>query len=237
MTSIVLVPGAGLGGWAWSRVCPLLRARGHDPHPITLTGTGDRAHLNRPGLDLSAWVTDVVAHLETEELTDVVLVGHSFCATVASGVAQRVPERVRRLVYLDAPYVLRDGQSAFDAMAPEQAELLTAVAEAHDGWSLPWFTDEQLDRFYAGHGLTPDDRRWLRRHVTAQPLATYRQALRLDRVSAPATFIHCTDSPVPRPTTADGAERIELDAGHWPMITAPTAVAEQLARVADAVGA
>jgi pimeloyl-ACP methyl ester carboxylesterase len=94
MSTIALVPGSGLGAWAWSRVAPQLRDAGHDVHPLTLTGTGDRAHLTHSNLDLSAWITDVVAHLDVEELQDVVLVGHSFCGAVISGVAQRVPERL-----------------------------------------------------------------------------------------------------------------------------------------------
>jgi len=91
MSTIALVPGSGLGAWAWSRVTPQSRAAGHDVHPLTLTGTGDRAHLVHPELDLSSWITDVVAHLDIEELEDVILVGHSFCGAVITGVAEQVP--------------------------------------------------------------------------------------------------------------------------------------------------
>lgn len=236
MSSIVLVPGAGLGGWVWSRVTPLLRAAGHDPHAVTLTGTGDRAHLNHPGIDLSAWITDVVAYLETEELRDVTLVGHSFCAGVISGVAERVPERLAHLVYLDAQLVPRDGESAFAAMGAEQAGFLEQLAYAHDGWSLPWFTDEQLDLFYGDHGLSASDRAWLRRHVTAQPLATYREALALGDPQVQRTFVRCTRTPAPPAIARDapGWGWAELDAGHWPMVTAPRETAELLAALAPA---
>lgn len=229
MTTIVLVPGAGLGAWAWSRVTPLLRAAGHDAHPITLTGTGDRAHLNHTSVDLSTWVTDVVAHLETEELDNVMLVGHSFCGTVISGVAQRATHHFARLVYLDA-MVPHSSQSALDAMGSEQAGFLEQLVEAHDGWSLPWFSDEQLDQFYGDHGLTPSDLAWIRRHVTAQPIATYREALTLDDRSPPRSFIRCTRNPTPPPITADtaGWDVTELDAGHWPMITNPRDTADLL---------
>jgi pimeloyl-ACP methyl ester carboxylesterase len=109
-----------------------------------------------------------VASLEAEELEDVVLVGHSFACAVVSGVAERVPERLRRLVFLDgAP--LRDGESVFARRGPEFAGFLEALAAEHDGWSLPWLTDAQLDEFWGDHGLTSGDLAWLRRHVTAQP--------------------------------------------------------------------
>lgn len=229
MSTIVLVSGAGLGGWAWSRVTPLLRAAGHDPQPITLTGTGDRAHLNDPGIDLSVWVTDVVAHLESEELERVVLVGHSFCGAVISGVAQRAGERIARLVYLDAQVPL-DGESAFAAMGPEQAGFLEQLVDAHDGWSVPWFTDAQLDHFYGDHGLTADDLRWMRRHVTAQPIATYREALTLHDTSLARTFVRCLRNPAPPAVAPDtpGWGSAELDAGHWPMITAARETADLL---------
>ena len=229
MSALVLVPGAGLGGWVWSRVTPLLRAAGHDPRPVTLTGTGDRAHLNHSGIDLGAWITDVVAHLGTEELDDVTLVGHSFCGSVISGVAERAPERLARLVYFDAQ-VPNDGESAFAAMGRQQAGFLEQLAQTHDGWSLPWFTDEQLDLFYGDHGLSASDLDWMRRHVTPQPLATYQEALTLHDPAVPRTFVRCTRTPSPPAIARDapGWDWIELDAGHWPMVSAPRETAELL---------
>ena len=233
MSTFVLVAGGALGGWAWSRVTPLLRVAGHEPHPLTLTGTGDRHHLNHPEIDVSTWVTDVVAHLETDELEDVILVGHSFSGTVISGVAERAPGRLAQLIYLDA-LVPRDNESVLTALGPEQAGFLEALVEAHDGWSLPWFTDAQLDQFYGDHGLTAEDLTWVRRHVTAQPLATYREALPLTPVDVARTFIRCTRTPMPPAVGphADGWGWAELDAGHWPMITAPQATAKLLDEIA-----
>lgn len=157
MATVIFVPGAGLGAWVWNRVLPALHAAGHDVHALTLSGAGGRAHLARPELDLTAWVTDVVAHLETEELRDVVLVGHSFCGTVITGVAERVPQRLARLVYLDA-LVLDDGRSAFDGMPPEFVALIEQLVREHDGWSLPWFTDDQLAQAFGDHGPSDHDR-------------------------------------------------------------------------------
>ena len=235
---LVLVPGAGLGGWAFARITPALRAAGHDVHPITLTGTGDRAHLNGPHLDVSAWATDVVAHLETEELADVVLVGHSFGGVVATAVAERAAGRLARLVYLEG-VVPGDGDSAFSVGGAEFEQVITALVEAHDGWSLPWFTDEQLGTYYGDHALTAADLRWIRRHVTAQPLATMREAVAVGDPAAaalPRTYVRCAGTPGPplvAPGTA-GWDHAELATGHWPMITAPDATAALLAAVAAA---
>ena len=236
MATIVLIPGAGLGAWAWARVTPALRAARHDAHPLTLTGTGDRAHLAHAGIDLTAWITDVVAHLETEELDDVVLVGHSFCGSVISGVAERVPGRIAHLVYLDA-VVLGDGESVFAQAGPELTGMLEALVAQHDGWSLPWLTDEQLGQFYGEHGLSADDLRWMRRHLTAHPIATYREALTLRDPAAaalPRTFVRCTATPSPPavPAGTPGWDHAEIETGHWPMITAPRETAEVLEAIA-----
>jgi pimeloyl-ACP methyl ester carboxylesterase len=232
MSTIALVPGSGLGAWAWSRVTPTLRAAGHDVHPLTLTGSGDRAHLANRGLDLSAWITDVVAHIEVEELESVVLVGHSFSGAVITGVAGRVPERLSRLVYLDA-VVLDNGQSVFDRLGPELAGVFEGIAAGNDGWSLPWPADEQLDQYYGNHGLSSDDLAWIRRHVTNHPIGTYREQLAAGHQAAaalPRTYVWCTATPTPPPVEqgADGWDWAELDAGHWPMITKPNETAALL---------
>jgi pimeloyl-ACP methyl ester carboxylesterase len=240
MSTIVLVPGAGLGGWAFSRIVPALRAAGHDVHPLTLTGTGDRAHLNAPEVDVSLWATDVVAHLEAEELTGVVLVGHSFGGVPATVAADRVPERIARLVYLEG-VVPRDGDSGFGAAGPELEQVITALVDAHDGWSLPWFTDEQLDGYYGDHALTAEDLRWMRRHVTAQPIATWREAIRLGEPRAaalPRTYVTCTGTPAP-PMVAPGTpgwDTAALETGHWPMVTAPQETAALLDAIAGGRG-
>jgi pimeloyl-ACP methyl ester carboxylesterase len=241
MSTIVLVPGAGLGAWAWNRITPSLRAAGHDVHPLTLTGSGDRAHLARPEVDLSLWVADVVAHLEAEELDDVVLVGHSFAGTVITGAAHRAPRRIRRLVYLDA-MLPEDGRSVFEVVGPEMAGFFEALVAGHDGWSLPWLTDEQLDEYYGDHALTAGDLTWMRRHLTAQPIATYREALRLDDAQAralPRTYVRCTGTPGPEriaPGTP-GWDTATLETGHWPMITAPSQTAALLDAIAGGAAA
>ena len=139
MATYVLVHGAWHGGWCWKRVAPLLRAAGHEVYTYTptLTGLGERAHLLSRDIDLDTHITDIVNVLAYEELTDVVLVGHSYGGMVIAGVADRVPERVAHLVYLDA-FVPRDGQAVHDIFSPEFAAHLQALALAEgDGWRIP----------------------------------------------------------------------------------------------------
>src|SRR5207248_1247925 len=88
------------------------RGGGHQALPVTLTGVGERAHLLTPGTNLDTHVQDVVRLLEAEGVEDAVLCGHSYGGMVITGVADRVPGRIARLVYVDA-YVPRDGQSCW----------------------------------------------------------------------------------------------------------------------------
>jgi pimeloyl-ACP methyl ester carboxylesterase len=113
MATYVLVPGAWLGGWAWHDVAETLRDEGHEVYPVTLTGLGERVHLGRAEVDLETHITDVVNTIVANDLDDVILVGHSYAGTVVGGVADRVPERLERVVFVDtAP--LADGMAATD---------------------------------------------------------------------------------------------------------------------------
>src|SRR5262245_57213749 len=97
---------------------PLMAASGHQLVTPTYTGLGERRHLSAPTVTLNTHIDDVLGVLETEDLTDVTLVGHSYGGMVATGVADRARDRIRRLVYLDA-FVPGDGQCMFDLQPPE----------------------------------------------------------------------------------------------------------------------
>jgi pimeloyl-ACP methyl ester carboxylesterase len=125
----VLVHGAWGGNHSWREFAPLLWAQGHEAFAPSLTGLGERIHLGRPETDLSTHIQDVVNCIEYQDLHDIVLVGHSYGGMVVTGVAARVPDRIRHLVYEDA-FLPRDGESCW---TPEQ------VARALDesGWRIP----------------------------------------------------------------------------------------------------
>jgi pimeloyl-ACP methyl ester carboxylesterase len=109
--TVVIVHGAWGGGWDWRGVEQVLRQRGASVYRPTLTGLGERCHLASPDIDLTTHVTDIVNVIEWEELEDVILLGHSYGGMVITGVADRVPDRIRRLVYLDA-FLPFDGECA-----------------------------------------------------------------------------------------------------------------------------
>ena len=117
LAAYVLVGGAWLGGWCWQPVARRLREAGHEAYPVTPTGLGERSHLSNPEVNLDTHITDVVNLIEFEDLRDVVLLGHSYAGIVVTGAADRVPERIAQLVYLDsgpAP----DGVSFLDTQPP-----------------------------------------------------------------------------------------------------------------------
>lgn len=117
MSTYVLVHGAWHGSWCWKRVRRALQALGHEVFTPTLTGVADRVHLLSPQVNLETHITDVVNLIQWEELSDVVLCGHSYGGCVISGVADRIPDRIGALVYLDA-FVLESGQSLHDTLRP-----------------------------------------------------------------------------------------------------------------------
>jgi pimeloyl-ACP methyl ester carboxylesterase len=244
VTTYVLVGGAWIGGWAWKPVARQLRARGHDVYPVTLTGLGERAHLARPDVDLETHITDVVNVLAYEDLTDVILVGHSYAAIVVTGVADRAAERLAQLVYLDsAP--LRDGDSLLDLFPPAAAaQLQRQVDEVGAGWRLQFPTFEELAMTASLTGLDEAERELMQAKAVAQPFRTYTQPLRLTGAGRDdfktARFawvaIACeemqalTESGPPQLQALRAAPWSfhELPTGHWPMLSTPDELAALL---------
>jgi pimeloyl-ACP methyl ester carboxylesterase len=239
VTTFVLVHGAWHGGWCWRRVAPLLRAAGRDVQTPTLTGLGERAHLLSRAVDLETHVQDVVNVLRYEELREVVLVGHSYGGMVIAGVAERAAERLARLIYLDA-FVPLDGRCLLDFF-PERAreETLARARSEGDGWRLPPRYEEQP------FGVTdPADAAWVRSKLTAHPVATWTQPLRLASPTAaalPRTFVACTETSwfgqyADRARSEPGWGYRELPTGHDAMITTPRGLADLLREIAEEAG-
>jgi len=111
--TFVLVHGATAGGWEWKSTGKFLSDDGHTVYRATLTGLGERMHLNSPDIDLETHINDVVNLILFEDLHDIVLTGHSYGGMVITGVMDRIPERIRHVVFLDAA-VPEDGMSLFD---------------------------------------------------------------------------------------------------------------------------
>ena len=137
MATFVVAHGAWSAGWAWKKMRPLMRGAGHELWTPTYTGLGERAHLGHADVSLDTHIQDIVAVLETEDLTDVILIGHSYGGMVATGVADRARARIRHLVYLDA-FAPTDGQAVFDLVPPDIAAKMRAGAQASaSGFGVP----------------------------------------------------------------------------------------------------
>ena len=172
MANFVLVHGAWHGSWCWKRVRKALQAAGHDVFTPTLTGVGERSHLNAPSVNLSTHVADVVNLIQWEDLSDVVLCGHSYGGCVISGAADRIPDRIRALVYLDA-FVLENGECLFDVVPPEQGPGMRQQAQATgDGWKVPPIPAEVFK-------VNSRDSAWVNAQCTPQPLATFEERIKL----------------------------------------------------------
>jgi pimeloyl-ACP methyl ester carboxylesterase len=238
------VHGAWHGGWCWQRVVPLLATQGHRAHAVTLTGSGERVHLMSPLVTLETHIADVVNAIEAEELSDVVLAVHSYAGMLGTAVADRMPQRLRHLVYVDA-VVPKPGESWSSTHASATREARIAAAEASPDYSLPP-PDPKV------FGLVDDDHAWVQRRQTAHPGHTYQAALQFDpqRVAqVPRTFVDCT---LPALGTIDairlrvrdpgywdgawvgggGMRIVELKTGHDPMVSMPGELAQILLRSA-----
>src|ERR1700677_1146224 len=135
--TFVLVHGAWHGGWCWSRVADRLRAAGHQVFTPTQTGLGERKHLLSKDITLDTFTRDIVNVIEAEELTNIVLVGHSFGGMAISGVADAIPERIRHLVYLDS-LMVEGGKSPFDSLPTDVVAARRKAAQKNrGGFGLP----------------------------------------------------------------------------------------------------
>ena len=245
MTTYVLVGGAWLGGWCWQPVAARLRARGHEVYPVTLTGLGERSHLAGPEVDLDTYVADVVNLIEFEDLHDVALVGHSYAGLPVTAVADRIPERLSVLAYLDSGPV-PDGTAYLDLQQPEARQLIERLIEENgDGWQIPMPSWEELEGVMGAslQGLGEDERARMRARAVAQPVETCTQPLSLRnpaRQELPKLLITCSfpldqvrqmiasGHPWFAELAAPQWSFLELPTGHWPMFSIPGPLASML---------
>src|SRR5438067_13906120 len=128
--------GAWSAGWAWKKMHPLMAAAGHRLFTPSYTGLGERAHLANPSIDLESHIQDMLNVIQYEDLRDVVQIGHSYGGMVATGVADRVRDKVTQLIYIDA-FVPQDGQSLLDFLADSEQRRMREGAKSGDGWRVP----------------------------------------------------------------------------------------------------
>jgi pimeloyl-ACP methyl ester carboxylesterase len=233
----VLVHGAWHGSWCWRRVAEGLRGGGHLVFMPTFTGLGERSHLMRSGLTIEDFATDVVNVIEAEELQRVILVGHSFAGGPISVIADRHPETLQHLIYLDA-VILENGQSVFSTLDPDiVARRIELAQETSGGLTMQVPPPEAF-------GVTaPQDVAWLRRRLSPQPLNPYREPIRLKHPLGNGirkTYIACVEpaygplvSTHERVRRQGGWEYLEFASGHDAMVISPDALTELLVRCAS----
>jgi pimeloyl-ACP methyl ester carboxylesterase len=240
MAAFVLVHGGGHGAWCWDRLVPLLTAEGHAVHTPVLTGVGERFGEVTADTGLETHIDDVVGLFEAENLADVILCGHSYGGTVITGVAGRVPQRIRELVFLDAPHP-RHGENLCDA-SPGALPVFEAMKRDVDGVALTLFPAPDLA---AAFGLTePEDVAWAMPRLTPHPMRCFLDRLDLADPAAvesiPRTSIDCLETLERRGAVilerAKAADRCyEIDTGHDLMITKPRETTEMLLEIAGKV--
>ena len=230
MAIIVLAHGAWSAAWAWKKMRPLMEQAGHKFFAPTYTGLGERAHLASPENDLDTHIQDVLGVLKFEDLRNVVLIGHSYGGMVATGVADRAPQRIARIIYLDA-FVPEDGQALADFWPDAERRRRMEDVKAGDGWRV------------VPNPIPPDtsaeDVAWITKFRMPQSVRCFEQPLRLrTKLTLPRTYIQCMRYADRGPfgqfaarAKAQGWRTYELDASHSPNVTAPSALMELLQRI------
>lgn len=237
MSTFVLVHGAWHGSWCWKRVRRILQADGHEVFTPTLTGVSDRSHVMAPEINLDTHIEDVVNLIRWEELSDVVLCGHSYGGMVVTGVADRIPEKISGLVYLDA-FIPEDGENLAQHIPPGQLEMLLEGTKAvGEGWKMPPIPAEVFR-------VNEADRDWVDAQVTMQPVDTFQQPIRLtggiskiDKVTYIRASGFVEGSPFPpflEKARAKGWDTHEIPCGHDVMVDEPDELSRLLVRAASA---
>ncbi|GAQ72053.1 alpha/beta fold hydrolase [Streptomyces turgidiscabies] len=228
MSEFVLVAGVRLGAWAWDEVVVELRAAGHGVHPVTLSGVAERR--GEPA-GQQTHVRDIVEEVERLDLRDVVLVGHSYAGIPVGQAAERIGERLRRVVFVDAS-VPAAGKSFLWGW--DSAGVEASIAENDGFWPTPGAGH------FAGQGLTDEQVTRIVNDSTPHPGATLTEPAVLagSMSDLPATYVKCLlDDPEPSEDVvellkSDRWELVELDTGHWPMFSRPRELAAALHRAA-----
>lgn len=228
MSTFVLVPGAWLGGWVWKKITPVLQDKGIVAYPVTLTGMGDRVHLASIEIGIETSIQDVLNVIKYNDLDDFVLVGHSFAGKIAAAVADRLPDKVRSIIYLDALRPAKGVREPQGGGSPDEFGPLQSGQ-----WTIP-LTEEILQNI--GKDVKGEDRKWLLSKATPWPvrLATEPVTLSSNFDSIKNSFIFCTGGGDPvneiiagKWGKLDGPYKV-IDSGHWPMITKPRELAEDM---------
>jgi pimeloyl-ACP methyl ester carboxylesterase len=224
--TFVFAHGSWHGGWCWARVVERLRAQGHVCYTPSYTGMSERAHLLSKDITIDTFIEDIIGVFQANDLSDVILVAHSFGGIPTLGVADRIPEKIKHLVFLDSN-LLESGKTAFSSYpAKDVADRIAAAEAANGGLAVP--APKKLTPVW-GFTEGSADYDWVMRRLTPHPLRSYQTPLILKNPignNLPRTYVHCTtpENPVIEPSrqllkTLPGWTVLDLKGPHESMLT------------------
>ncbi len=233
--TFLLVHGAWHGGWCWRDVRAQLEAQGHRVFTPTLTGLAERAHLLSADIGLDTHITDITSLIDYYDLTDIVLVGHSYGGMVITGVADAMKDRISNIVYLDAA-LPKNGETMISQGPKRSPEILEQTRKAlaglaPDGVGMTAFPPDILGipKDHPGYD-------WVAQKLTPHPLKTWLDPIQLNNggsLGLKRSYIHCTAPALPNSSFPYHAAQVQADrswtyhalaTGHDAMVTAPDAI-------------
>lgn len=236
MSTFVLVHGAWHDGSAWNEAIEQLEAKGHQAFAPTIAGHGKGVNKN---VNHAQCTQSIVDYIVDKDLTDIVLLGHSFAGTIIAKVAEAIPDRIRRLIFFDA-FVLNDGESVRDNVPPHlQALLDELVRESNDRtmvmpfevWREALLNDADLNLARSSYAqLSPEP---------YQPWIDKLDLKQFYSLPIPKSYLYCTEDNVlpqgeqwgwhPRMSNRLGLFRlVQMPGSHEVMFSNPVGLAEKI---------
>ena len=232
----LLIHGAWHGGWVWNEISDILRYQRYSVSTPTLTGLGEKKHLLSSKITIETFIEDVVNHIIFENLNNIILVGHSFAGSVISGVADRLKDRIEKLIYFDA-MILIDGQKPFDIIPKETVEQRIELAKKFgNNISIPAPSADAFGVFDIKKSLLLEEK------LTPHPLSAFQSKLILKNEvgnGIPLSYIFCTKPVYKSLESSREVVRkmkwpiFELNAGHDAMLTHPKETLNLLMKICN----
>ena len=232
----LLIHGAWHGGWVWNEISEILRYQRYSVSTPTLTGLGEKKHLLSSKITIETFIEDVVNHIIFENLNNIILVGHSFAGSVISGVADRLKDRIQKLIYFDA-MILIDGQKPFDITPKETVEQRIELAKKFgNNISIPAPSADAFGVFDIKKSLLLEEK------LTPHPLSAFQSKLMLKNEvgnGIPLSYIFCTKPIYKNLESSREVVRkmkwpiFELNAGHDAMLTHPKETLNLLMKICN----
>ena len=232
----LLIHGAWHGGWVWNEISDILRYQRYSVSTPTLTGLGEKKHLLSSKITIETFIEDVVNHIIFENLNNIILVGHSFAGSVISGVADRLKDRIKKLIYFDA-MILVNGQKPFDISPKEIVEQRIETAKKFgNNISIPAPSAAAFGVLDIKKSLILEEK------LTPHPLSAFQSKLILKNEvgnGIPLSYIFCTKPVYKSLESSREVVRkmkwpiFELNAGHDAMLTHPKETLNLLMKICN----